>query len=449
MALFMLHVFLDEKNKLCAHNICATKDAMPSLAQHNDAQPVLILGGGRGGLAFIQLLQGEYIFQIVGVVDSNPEAPAIQLAKTLNIPTFSSAEHALDTCRPCTAFNLTHDEEVSHLAARILGPSSIIGGFEAKLIWKMVTQLKDTRDELARSQILSQAVIHNAMDGIIVIDSQGNLQSFNPAAEEMFGYTLAEVMGRSVNMLMPTVEQQHAHTGYIEHYRSDQTSWMVGAAREVEAMGKNGQIFQMRISVNEMKQGNEMFFVAIISDITLQKKAEAEIEKLAHFDGITGLPNRVLFFDRLTNNHAQAKRQAQLLAVMFLDLDGFKRVNDTMGHHAGDDLLKQVATRLQLSIREVDTVARFGGDEFVFILSDIQNMENAGLVAQKVLNKLAEPYFIEGKKCRISGSIGIAMYPQHHTDMNILISQADAAMYATKNSEKNNFSFYDKSMKPK
>jgi len=421
---------------------------MSSEVQSAEAQPVLILGGGRGGLAFIELFQAEHIFSIVGVADPNPDAPAMLLAKTLHIATFSSAESALEACSPCTAFNLTHDEDVSDLAAKILGPSSIIGGFEAKLIWQMVTQLKDTRDELARSQMLSQAVIHHAMEGIIVIDHKGILQSFNPAAEKIFGYAQAEVVGRSVNMLMP-VPQQEAHTGYLEHYRSDKVHFMVGASREVEAIRKNGQGFPMRISVNEMKSGHEIYFVGIISDITLRKKTEAKIEKLAHYDLITNLPNRALFFDRLQKNIAHAKRQNQLLAVMFLDLDGFKRVNDTMGHHAGDDLLKQVGHRLQHSIREVDTVARFGGDEFVFILSDIQSRENTALVAQKVLDKLAAPYYIEGKKCKISGSIGIAMYPQHQTDMNILLSQADAAMYATKNSGKNNFSFFQSSMKPK
>jgi len=421
---------------------------MSSEVQSAESQPVLILGGGRGGLAFIELFQAENIFRIVGVVDPNPEAPAMLLAKTLHIATYSSAEVALEACRPCTAFNLTHDEDVSDLAAKILGPSSIIGGFEAKLIWQMVTQLKDTRDELARSKMLSQAVIHNAMEGIIVIDCKGILQSFNPAAEKIFGYAQAEVVGRSVNMLMPAPQQQ-AHTGYLERYDTGNQNFMVGASREVEALRKNGQRFPMRISVNEMKTGHEIYFVGIISDITLRKKTEAKIEKLAHYDLITDLPNRALFFDRLKKGVAHAKRQTHLVAVMFLDLDGFKRVNDTMGHHAGDELLKQVGNRLQHSTREADTVARFGGDEFVFILSDIQNRKNAGMVAQKVLIKLAEPYYIEGRKCKISGSIGIAMYPEHHTDMNVLMSQADAAMYATKNSGKNNFSFYDKSMKPK
>ncbi len=410
-------------------------------------QPVLILGGGRGGSAFVELFKFEKLFRIVGVVDMEPDAPAIKLAKKLNIPTFTDAEDALNACNPCTAFNLTHDEAVSELASEIIGPSSIIGGFEAKLIWQMVTQLKDTRDELHKNQELTQSIINSAMEGIILINTQGILKAFNPAAEIMFGYTQEEVVGKNISMLMPEPDKS-AHDGYLDHYIRTKSAYAVGAAREVIALRRNLQTFPMSLAVAEIISSDEHYFVGLVSDLSERKKNEAAIKKLAHFDVVTGLPNRILFFDRFDNALAQAKRHSQKLAILFIDLDGFKNINDTLGHITGDTLLKKVATRLLKSIREVDTVARFGGDEFVVLLTDVKNEKNIALVADKILARLSEPFIIDVESCKISASIGVSMYPNDHTEKDSLISQADIAMYAAKNGGKNNYRFFENGMKP-
>jgi len=282
-----------------------------------ESQPALIIGGGRGGLAFIEWFVGEKLFHVAGIADRDPNAMAFNLAEKLNIPIFSNAEDAVNTCKPCTVFNLTHDESVSDMAASIVGASSVIGGLEAKLIWEMVTQLKEA---------------HN------------------------------------------------------------------------------------------------------------------EVKKLAHYDPVTNLPNRRLFFDRLEQSIAYAKRYDQKLAVLFLDLDGFKRVNDTLGHLAGDRLLSEVAARILGVMREVDTVARFGGDEFTFFLNNVKNRENAALVADKILAGLSKPFTINGEICRIGGSIGISIFPDDHVDIETLTKQADTAMYAVKHSGKNSYRFFEKSM---
>jgi len=414
---------------------------------NSESQPVLILGGGRGGLAFIELFKNEPLFHVIGVVDQNPDAPAFALAEVLKIAVFGKVEDALDACKPCTVFNLTHDEAVSDVASEAVGASSVIGGLEARLIWQMVTQLKETRSELQKSQLLNQSIISHAMEGIILINTRGTIIAFNPAAELMFGYSQDEVVGEHVGLLMPRSDRV-ASDGFLQRYMRSMIARIIGTEVEVTALRQSGKSFPMSLSVNKMAAGDDHYYIGIVSDISDRKKNEAAIKRLAHYDGNTGLPNRTLFFDRLRNSLAHAARCHQNLAVLFLDLDGFKAINDTLGHVAGDRLLKEVAIRLLKSIREADTVARFGGDEFAFILNDVENEGNAALVANKVLGRLSEPFLIDGEACNIGGSIGISMFPDDHVDMDSLIIQADTAMYAAKNNGKNHHRFFEQSMEP-
>lgn len=411
------------------------------------SQAVLIIGGGRGGSAFIELLKSEKLFHVVGVVDSAPDAPAFKLARKLGIPIFDNAEIALDQCKPCTVFNLTHDESVSDMAYKIVGAGSVIGGLEATLIWKMVTQLKGARDELLKNQSFTKSIIMNAMEGIILIDSHGIIKSFNPAAELMFGCTREEALGENISMLMPEPDSS-AHDSYLKRYIETKEARVVGRAREVTALRKDGETFPMSLAVNEMVSGEESYFVGIVSDITARKKSEAAIKQLAHYDAVTGLPNRVLYLDRLKQGLAQAKRQKKKLAVLFLDLDGFKVVNDTLGHDVGDLLLEEVAKRFRNTLRETDTVARFGGDEFAFVINDIENSEGALIVARKILSVLAPLFIIDGNSCEIGGSIGISLFPDNSISAASLIRQADIAMYDVKRSEKNNYRFFTLGMEP-
>ena len=409
------------------------------------SQPVLILGGGRGGLAFIELFQSEELFHVIGVADKAPDAPAFNTAKRLGISIFNDVEEALNRCKPCTVFNLTHDETISEMATSIVGPSSVIGGLEATLIWKMVTQLKEARDKLEKSHAFTESIITHAMEGIILINTRGIIKSFNPAAEFMFGYSQEDVVGKNISMLMPAPDSD-AHDGYLKHYMETKEARVIGVEREVAALRRDGKTFYMSLAVNEMVSGEERFFIGIVRDISERKKSEAAIKQLAHFDAVTGLPNRSLFFDRLKQALAQAKRQKKRLAVLFLDLDGFKAVNDSLGHDVGDRLLKEVAKRLLKTIREMDTVARFGGDEFAFVVDDIENSEGASIVAKKILTALAKPFLVSGHRCEIGGSIGISLFPENSTSVATLIRQADIAMYVVKRNNKNNYRFFMEEM---
>lgn len=195
-------------------------------------------------------------------------------------------------------------------------------------------------------------------------------------------------------------------------------------------------------AVQRDSDGKALRIVGVTHDITSKKQAEDKIWQLAHFDLLTGLPNRALFYDRLRQSIAAAKRQHKKLALLFLDLDDFKKINDTFGHDTGDTLLAKVAERLRQSIRDEDTVARAGGDEFLFILNQISNAENAAIVAQKIITALAEPFVINNNTCEIGGSIGISILPDDSDELETLIRQSDDAMYQAKACGKNHFKFF-------
>jgi diguanylate cyclase (GGDEF)-like protein/PAS domain S-box-containing protein len=228
--------------------------------------------------------------------------------------------------------------------------------------------------------------------------------------------------------------------GWVSEYKADYRirsssgtwEWVLGHGRAV-SRGHDGKALRI---------------VGVTRDITMKKQAEDRIWQLAHSDSLTGLPNRPLFYDRLAQYVAQAGRHHRKFALLFLDLDGFKQINDKFGHDTGDHLLQEVAERLRQNVRSEDTLARIGGDEFVFILNDVADAGNAALVAQKIIHSLAEPVVIRGNPCRIGGSIGISIFPDDTDDMEALVTQSDDAMYQAKAMGKNNYQFFKKPSAP-
>ncbi len=285
---------------------------MTTMNQGN--QRILVIGAGRGGTAMLELFIADPLVEIAGIIDANSQAPAMVLAAKHGIPSFTNLAEAIEASRPCIAFNLTGDDSVTTYTESQLGSSNVIGGFQARFIWNVLTRLKQT---------------------------------------------------------------------------------------------------------------NEV------------------IRYLAQHDTLTTLPNRNLFYDRLNQAMARARRNKGAVAVLFLDLDGFKLINDTFGHDAGDALLREVSKRISESVREMDTVARMGGDEFTVILCDMQTRSNIEHVAKKIVATLSDPFNLDGRVCSVSASIGIATYDGNAKTAEQLVKIADAAMYVAKSNGKNCYRFGD------
>ncbi|OGS75312.1 MAG: hypothetical protein A2Z94_03270 [Gallionellales bacterium GWA2_55_18] len=418
---------------------------MNMAAEKKHGYPVLIIGAGRGGYALLEMFIEDSLVKVIAVADTNPGAPGIKLANDHGIPTYTDPVAAILACKDypdCIVYNLSHDDSIAKEVEKVFGDKRVASGPEVKLFWQMVTNLKRTKGELEESQDQLQSIIRNVMDGIITINESGEIQGFNPAAEQIFGYLQQEVLGKNVTMLMPEPDRSK-HDGYISRYLSTGQGKILGVrGREVIAVRRNGEKFPMELSASEMMLGGQRYFIGIVRDITERKLVEEKLAYFAHHDYLTELPNRILFLNRLEHATLLAKRNKYKVAVFFLDLDGFKKVNDTLGHDAGDRLLKEVSRRLKEAIRASDMVARVGGDEFTFILINIGSDENASLMANKIIAALSEPFELKGQQCHVGGSIGISIYPDDAQNIETLIKQADEAMYLVKQSGKNAFRFY-------
>jgi diguanylate cyclase (GGDEF)-like protein len=271
-------------------------------------QRILVVGGGRGGSAMLDLFSEDVMIDIVGIFDADPQAPALEVARKLGIRDFNSLADAVEASRPCLVFNLTGDESVTAYVEAELGRENIIGGFQARFLWNLLTRLKRTNEQIAH---------------------------------------------------------------------------------------------------------------------------------LAYHDTLTSLPNRILFYDRLNQAITKARREKESVAVLFLDLDGFKAVNDTYGHGVGDALLREAARRITACVRDSDTVARLGGDEFTILLTGIRTPTFDDRVARQIIDTISHPFTIHGKTCAVSVSIGIALYPDHGDTAEQLVKISDAAMYIAKRNGKN------------
>lgn len=294
-----------------------------------------------------------------------------------------------------------------------------------------ITERKRIETALAEKVRYKQAIIEHMVDGLIVIDTRGHIESFNPAAERLFGYAAEEVIGQNVSMLMPTLHRQR-HDGYLDHYQKTGEAGVIGIGREMEGQHKDGKVFPIAISISEIPHQGQKRYVGLVNDISERKESEARLRHLATHDALTGLPNRTLFLDRLGLDLARAQREGNRVGVLLLDLDNFKVVNDTFGHHHGDTLLVEVATRLSRAMRAGDTLARLGGDEYTAILVDIENEAQVRHTAERLLSALSEPTLINGQEISLAGSIGYCLYPADGLDPETLVRHADSAMYAAK-----------------
>jgi diguanylate cyclase (GGDEF)-like protein/PAS domain S-box-containing protein len=293
---------------------------------------------------------------------------------------------------------------------------------------------------------LHERAIEATVNAIVITTGRRQKYSIvhvNPAFERITGYSAAEVLGKNCRFLHGEEGDQPGLT-LLRALLRDQKEGCV----TLRNYRKDGTLFwnELRVSPVRNARGHVTHFVGVLNDITETKRYQEELERHVNHDALTGLPNRHLLHDRLQQALYRAGRRGLQCAVMFLDLDHFKLVNDGLGHHVGDALLKDVAAELPAILRPEDTVARFGGDEFVLIANEVQGQAEATEIAERIVSRLSLPRSIESEEIAVSASVGIAMYPEDGKTIDTLLRNADAAMYHAKERGRNTYSFYQKEM---
>lgn len=285
------------------------------------------------------------------------------------------------------------------------------------------------RHQKDESLLRSAAVLNTVTEAVLVTDANHRIVSVNPSFTKITGYTSEEVNGKDPSMLSSNPENSDLDA-YMRQSLVTTESWQ----GEIANRRKNGEHYVAWMSINSVRNDKEHItnYVGVFSDISERKASEQRMQYLAHFDPLTDLSNRALFSDRLRQALAASRRNRTHLALLFIDLDKFKPVNDTLGHGVGDMLLREVAYRLLDCIRESDTAGRIGGDEFVVLLTGIDTEEDAALVASKILETIEQPFRLDDHNVQISTSIGIAVYPEHGQTDEEILTNADNAMYHAK-----------------
>ena len=307
-------------------------------------------------------------------------------------------------------------------------------------IWSIVEDITERRQTETKLR-MAASVFEAATEGITITDPAGRILDTNPAFTRISGFTHDEVLGKRPSIL---ASGRHDLAFY-------QTMWqqVLGAGSwsgEIINRRKNGELYteQLNIVTVNDESGNTKYYIGIFSDISLLKQHEQHLQHIAHHDDLTGLPNRLLLTDRLSHAIAQARRNDQMLAILYLDIDGFKPINDNHGHELGDRVLVEIAQRFLQSLRASDTVARIGGDEFVILLAGVSDMRECEFTAHRLLEMISRPILLEGHSLDVTASIGICIYPNDaQDDADTLLRYADQAMYTAKNAGRNQFVFYD------
>jgi diguanylate cyclase (GGDEF)-like protein/PAS domain S-box-containing protein len=294
---------------------------------------------------------------------------------------------------------------------------------------------------LRASERQLESVLDHAAEAILVLSAEGHIERMNQFARRMFGCEADALPHLDLRQMLIELRQSDAAAGAetLSHW----IRRLVGGRRELTGRRLDGSLFALELSLSEIAlPPGPSKFTAVVRDITERKSWESRIYSLAYSDPLTGLPNRLLLRDRLEHAIAAAQRNRTLVGVLFLDLDYFKAVNDAYGHHTGDHLLREIAERAKGCVREIDTVSRIGGDEFVLVLPELREAADAGAVARKILAALSQPCAIDGRELRVTPTVGISIYPHHGADAESLLRNADAAMYHAKEGGKNDFRYF-------
>lgn len=308
----------------------------------------------------------------------------------------------------------------------------------------MMFERRASEEQMFVERERAEVTLNSIGDAVMTTDTQGNVTYLNAEAEGLTGWTRAESFARPLSEVFDVTDGmtgQHAQDPSrlaIEHNKK------VRLKGNYILVGRDGNETAIEHSAAPIhdRQGNILGAVIVFRDVIVSRERRLQMLHLAEHDALTDLPNRLLLNDRLARSIALARRYGRRLAVLFLDCDRFKHINDTLGHAIGDQVLRSIARRLSTCVRESDTVSRHGGDEFLILLSEVDQPEDAGVIAEKIVTSLAEPHFIAGHELQLTASVGIALYPEDGQDAQSLVMRADTAMYHAKNTGRNRYGFY-------
>ncbi|MET0048942.1 MAG: EAL domain-containing protein [Sedimenticola sp.] len=349
-------------------------------------------------------------------------------------------------------FSACWSEPILDSAKNILGtfalyhPEPTVPDDHEILVIETMAQIASIAIERSRSvdKLRQSATIYQStLEGVIITDADSKIVDVNNAFENITGYTREEVIGQNPRILQ---SDRHDSDFYYQLWHSLSAS---GQWRgEIWNRRKNGEIFPEWLNISSISdsKGKVTNYIGVFSDITSIKRSEEKLDHLAHHDPLTDLPNRLLFNSHLEQTIKHARRNNSVFAVLFMDLDRFKNINDSLGHKAGDQLLQQLAIRLKDTVRVDDIVARISGDEFVILLEDIGNAENTAIAVEKIMTIFNQPFELDKHEIRVTSSVGITLYPDNGDNVSSLLRNADAAMYRAKDEGRNTYQFYNQEM---
>jgi diguanylate cyclase (GGDEF)-like protein/PAS domain S-box-containing protein len=357
--------------------------------------------------------------------------------------------------------------------------SIAVATYVSRRISREISRRQLSESELRHSELRERTIRENIIDGVLTLDAEGHILSCNKACKAIFGYSHQDMLGQSAHMLMPSAFSERSRDKLGRHLRRWEKG-MLGMGREVSGRRADGGEFPAELDISRITLDGEIVYIAVIRDITAKKEAEQRLQQfnqelerrvierteelantndklrheinervkaqhelthLANHDSLTDLPNRAMFSQHLDVMLHHAKRHERRLALLFMDLDGFKAVNDRYGHEAGDQLLIEIASRMRRCVRKEDMVARMGGDEFTILLGELQSDEDAALVADKLITAINQPVQLMNQTCHVGISIGISLFPHDAAVADTLLRLADDAMYAAKSAGKNTYRY--------
>ncbi len=420
-----------------------------SEARHRAAQRIAGLGSWETDLTTGATTWSDEMYRLFG---TEPEAfvPALEAFLPLVHPADRArVRHWIMAGTPGKA--LTH---------RLLRPDgeerTVQGQFEvvsdaagrpARVIGTLldITARMHTEGALRASEARHRAIVDTAFDAIVTMDPDGILRSFNPGAERLFGWTATELIGQPLTLLIPE-RFRAAHTAGLGRYMTTGRARVLGRILELAGLHRDGHEFPLELSIAAIEDGDQRLFTGILRDIGERKAFEEQLRHQAFHDPLTGLPNRTLLLDRLERALVQTLRGGARPALLLLDLDGFKVVNDSLGHAAGDRLLIALAERLAAAMRPGDTIARLGGDEFAVLLDTATDIHAATAVADRLLDALATPLALDGRELVVEASLGIALATDGAARPDDLLRDADLALYRAKDAGRAGYAIYDTSL---